>query len=69
MSSRSSRERLTFLVAVIPPVVMIFGAPLVMPIVEPFVFGLPFNLFWHVMWLIIGPVILTLAYLVRTRGE
>lgn len=69
MSSHTSRERLTFLVALISPVLMIFGAPLIMPMVEPFVFGLPFNLFWHVLWLIIGPVILTLAYLIRTKGE
>ncbi|MEM2022018.1 MAG: DUF3311 domain-containing protein [Zestosphaera sp.] len=69
MSSHTSRERLTFLVALIPPVLMIFGAPLVMPMVEPFVLGLPFNLFWHVLWLIVGPVVLTLAYLIRTKGE
>ncbi len=64
-----SRERLAFLVALIAPVVMIFGAPLVMPRVEPFVLGLPFNLFWHLMWLIVGPVLLTIAYIIRTRGE
>lgn len=64
-----TKEKAAILLALIAPVVMIFGAPFVMNVVEPRVFGIPFNLFWHIMWLLIGPVFLTIAYVIRTRGE
>jgi hypothetical protein len=62
-----SREKISIIIAIIPPLVMILGAPLVLYTVEPRVLGMPFNLFWHVMWLFIGPVLLTIAYLIRVR--
>jgi hypothetical protein len=63
-----SREKISIIIAIIPPLVMILGAPLVLYAVEPRVLGMPFNLFWHVMWLLLGPVILTIAYLIRVKG-
>ena len=62
-----SREKISIIIAIIPPLVMILGAPLVLYIVEPRVLGMPFNLFWHFMWLLIGPVFLTIAYLIRVK--
>ena len=57
-------EKYAFYLALIPPVVMILGAPVVNR-VEPYVAGMPFILFWHLLWLIIGPIFLTIAYLIR----
>jgi len=63
-----SREKISIIIAIIPPLVMILGAPLVLYTVEPRVLGMPFNLFWHFMWLLLGPVILTIVYLIRVKG-
>ena len=62
-----SRERVAVIIATIPPIVLILGAPAVLWIVEPFVLGMPFNLFWHLMWMIVGPLLLTVAYLIRVK--
>ncbi len=62
-----SREKKAVIIAAIPPIVLILGAPFVNRI-EPWVLGMPFFFFWHLAWLIIGPLFLTAAYLVRTRG-
>ena len=32
---------------------------------EPYIAGMPFMFFWHLLWLIIGPIFLTIAYLIR----
>ena len=62
-----SREKIAIIIASIPPIVLILGAPMVLPIVKPFVLGMPFNLFWHLVWMIIGPLLLTVAYLIRVK--
>ena len=61
----NKRERYALYLALIVPVVMILGAPIVNR-VEPYVAGMPFLFFWHLLWLLIGPLFLTLAYLIRT---
>ncbi len=58
------REKYALCLALIAPVVMILSAPLINT-VEPYIAGMPFIFFWHVLWLIIGPIFLTLAYLIR----
>lgn len=60
-----NRERAAVLIAAFIPVVMILAAPLVNRI-EPYILGMPFMIFWHFFWLLVGPLILTMAYLVRT---
>ncbi|MEM2989020.1 MAG: DUF3311 domain-containing protein [Candidatus Bathyarchaeia archaeon] len=62
-----SKEKKAVIIAAIPPIILILGAPFVNRI-EPWVLGMPFFFFWHAAWLIIGPLFLTAAYLVRTRG-
>lgn len=68
MERRGRAEKKALILALITPIVMIFSAPVIMYMVEPRVFGIPFNLFWHILWLVIGPLLLTVAYLVRIRG-
>lgn len=67
MATSHKRERLSILMVLITPLVLILGAPLVMTRVEPFVLGMPFNLFWHIFWMVFGAFLLTIAYLIRTR--
>ncbi|MEM2082756.1 MAG: DUF3311 domain-containing protein [Candidatus Bathyarchaeia archaeon] len=66
-SKGMSKEKKAVIIAAIPPIILILGAPFVNRI-EPWVLGMPFFFFWHFVWLIIGPLFLTAAYLVRTRG-
>jgi len=58
------RERCALYLALIAPVIMILGAPLINR-TEPYIAGMPFIFFWHLLWLIIGPIFLTTAYLIR----
>lgn len=58
------RERVVVYLAAIAPIIMILATPFINR-VEPYIAGMPFMFFWHLMWLIIGPVILTIAYLIR----
>lgn len=58
------RERYALYLALIAPVVMILSAPAINT-TEPYIAGMPFMFFWHVLWLIIGPIFLTIAYLIR----
>lgn len=69
MATSPKREKLSILIVLITPLVLILGAPFVMTVVEPFVLGLPFNMFWHILWMVLGAFLLTIAYLIRTRGE
>jgi len=62
-----SRERIALTIAIIPPLVLILGAPVVLYVKEPYVLGIPFNLFWHLMWLLVGPLLLTIAYIIRVK--
>ena len=67
MEKAKYREKEALIIAAIPPIILILSAPFVNR-VEPWVLGMPFFFFWHVAWLIIGPLFLTAAYIVRTRG-
>jgi len=58
------REKYALYLALIAPVVMILSAPLINR-TEPYIAGMPFMFFWHLLWLIIGPIFLTIAYLIR----
>jgi len=58
-------ERIAILLAAIAPTVMILAAPAINRI-HPYILGMPFIIFWHFLWLIIGPIILTTAYFIRT---
>ncbi len=58
------RERYALYLALIAPVIMILSASVVNT-TEPYIAGMPFMFFWHVLWLIIGPMFLTIAYLIR----
>lgn len=62
-----TKEKIAVILAAIPPAVLILSAPVVLYIVEPRVLGLPFNLFWHLMWMLLGPLILTVAYIIRIK--
>jgi len=58
------RERYALYLALIAPVIMILSAPAINT-TKPYIAGMPFMFFWHVLWLIIGPILLTIAYLIR----
>jgi len=60
----AKREKYALYLALIAPVVMILSAPLINR-TEPYIAGMPFIFFWHLLWLIIGPIFLTIAYLIR----
>ncbi|MEM2006819.1 MAG: DUF3311 domain-containing protein [Sulfolobales archaeon] len=60
-------EKIAVILAAIPPAVLILSAPVVLYVLEPRVLGMPFNLFWHLLWMVLGPLILTVAYTIRVR--
>ncbi|KUK16728.1 DUF3311 domain-containing protein [Thermococcus sibiricus] len=60
-----NRERSATLIAAFIPLVMILATPAINRI-EPYVLGMPFMIFWHFLWLLVGPLVLTVAYLIRT---
>lgn len=60
-------ERIAVILAAIPPTILILLSPAVLWVVEPYVLGMPFNLFWHLAWMVVGPLILTVAYTIRIK--
>ncbi|MEM4889661.1 MAG: DUF3311 domain-containing protein [Thermosphaera sp.] len=67
MNTPLTAEKKAVILAIIPPVVLILSAPVVLYMREPRVLGMPFNLFWHLLWMLLGPLILTVAYTIRVR--